>query len=190
MGGAYPALSTGMRHPDIFRAIALRQPAFDARFFETCLPYLDVYQPVFVLYGMTDLARDQSIECADWLRENRVAVTAQELGTANKRQPEPLYAFLRGVVRTRPWIRVLATEPDASRPLAVQFAVRSSVPIETYEWSFGDGESSAIAAPEHTYANEGSYAVQVTVGDGKKRHVRRIEVSVPRARLGIVPQGQ
>ncbi|WP_448547117.1 immune inhibitor A domain-containing protein [Thalassotalea fusca] len=36
----------------------------------------------------------------------------------------------------------------------------------TYAWDFGDGNTSTLAQPTHTYANAGTYNVSVTVTDG------------------------
>lgn len=33
---------------------------------------------------------------------------------------------------------------------------------DTYQWTFGDGTSSAIAAPSHTYNNPGTYSISLT----------------------------
>jgi gliding motility-associated-like protein len=35
---------------------------------------------------------------------------------------------------------------------------------ETYLWSFGDGDSSALFEPEHTYQSEGSYQIKLLAG--------------------------
>src|SRR5690606_21274752 len=37
--------------------------------------------------------------------------------------------------------------------------------ITSYEWDFGDGNSSAAPSPEHTYAEGGTYQVELTVTD-------------------------
>ena len=37
--------------------------------------------------------------------------------------------------------------------------------IASYAWNFGDGSGSASAKPNHTYSNDGSYTVQLTVTD-------------------------
>ncbi len=52
----------------------------------------------------------------------------------------------------------------------VSFSVTASDPgpdTLTYLWSFGDGNSSTQQNPTHTYADNGSYSVTVTVGDGE-----------------------
>jgi gliding motility-associated-like protein len=57
--------------------------------------------------------------------------------------------------------------PDASFTLQPQPAcaryplqfINTSVNAQSYQWTLGDGSSSQADAPQHTYANEGSYSV-------------------------------
>ncbi|WP_144393522.1 PKD domain-containing protein [Pleionea sediminis] len=54
--------------------------------------------------------------------------------------------------------------------LSVSFTDESSAgdddyPIQSHEWSFGDGQSSMEQNPTHTYTNSGSYTVELTVTD-------------------------
>ncbi|WP_344018859.1 PKD domain-containing protein, partial [Microlunatus capsulatus] len=39
--------------------------------------------------------------------------------------------------------------------------------VATYAWTFGDGDTSALAAPTHTYAVDGTYQVTLTVTDDR-----------------------
>ncbi len=183
-GGAYPALFTALRNPDLFRGAAVRQPRFDVRYVEPCRPYLDHQQPIQVIYGPTDLARRQAVDCVQWLRRARMSVSEQETTSAPNRDPSPMYAFMKNTVRTRAWIRVTAAEIDPKRPLLVGFSLQSSVPVDALLWEFGDGETSDAASPEHAYVAPGTYNVRVTVTSGRKTHSRRIEIRVPRTRIG------
>ena len=45
------------------------------------------------------------------------------------------------------------------------FSVISTRPIQTYQWVFGDGETSTDAQPSHVYPERGEYTVNVTVSD-------------------------
>jgi hypothetical protein len=184
LGGAYPALFTGLRHPDVFRAIGLRQPYFDAQYVEPCIPYLDYYQPIQVVYGPMDFAKDQSVACVEWLREHHMFVAYDQTSSANKRQPDDTYAFLHRVVEGFPWIRIYAESSEPDEPLIVRFTLHSSVEIDSYHWEFGDGTISNVAAPEHTYPEKGTYHVSVTVTAGSKRYTRLLELQVPPIRLG------
>lgn len=192
LAGAYPALFTGLKNPDVFRGVALRQPSFDPAYVGPCLPYLDHQQPVMVIYGfseLSDFTRPQGVACTEWLRQNRMPVTEEETPSAHKREPQTVYSFLHKVVQTHAWIRVTVVEADAARPLAVQFTLQSSVPLDGYYWEFGDGRTSQIASPEHTYASPGAYSVRVTAGAGKKSYTRALEIRVPRTRLGTTQPG-
>jgi PKD repeat protein len=48
-------------------------------------------------------------------------------------------------------------------PLTVQFTDLSTGPVTEWSWDFGDGTSSALAAPSHTYAASGLFSVRLTV---------------------------
>jgi len=56
-------------------------------------------------------------------------------------------------------------------PLTVGFSSAGSSDPDadplTYAWSFGDGGSSSIANPTHTYSSPGTFTVTLTVSDGR-----------------------
>lgn len=54
------------------------------------------------------------------------------------------------------------TKGDA--PLNVSFTNKSTGYITYYNWDFGDGESSPLANPNHTYKVPGKYTVTLTIG--------------------------
>jgi PKD repeat protein len=48
-------------------------------------------------------------------------------------------------------------------PLSVSFTNTSSGDISSYSWNFGDGSSSSLANPSHTYNSAGTFSVSLTV---------------------------
>jgi PKD repeat protein len=64
-----------------------------------------------------------------------------------------------------------AGDPTAGKPpLAVQFSAAGTDPdgdALTYAWDFGDGASSLLQNPSHTYTKAGTYTAKVTVSDGR-----------------------
>jgi PKD repeat protein len=64
-----------------------------------------------------------------------------------------------------------AGDPTAGKPpLAVQFSATGTDPDGdplTYSWDFGDGGSSLLQNPSHTYTAAGTYTATVTVSDGR-----------------------
>jgi PKD repeat protein len=52
-----------------------------------------------------------------------------------------------------------------SIPFTLQFN-NTSINANSYYWEFGDGDSSTVENPTHTYAGNGSYTVSLTVSDG------------------------
>ena len=62
-----------------------------------------------------------------------------------------------------PVARFVAEPLDGVAPLTVVFDNRSDGVITDSSWQFGDGDTSTEAAPTHTYLNEGSFSVSLTV---------------------------
>ena len=48
-------------------------------------------------------------------------------------------------------------------PLTVQFADASTGSISSWAWTFGDGNTSALQSPSHTYTQAGTYTISLTV---------------------------
>lgn len=180
-GGAPVALRTGLRHPDVFRAIALSQPRFD----EACLAdteaLVDRHQPVFVHYDISDVITGrQGSECVEWLRSHIENLLESPYGSVRPDEMEPAVEFFEDVVRKVPWIRIRAIPSESDHPLEVQFKLRCSFEPTCYRWSFGDGEVSTEAEPIHTYAEPGDYVVSVSVdGSGGREHTRSVLLCVP-----------
>lgn len=53
--------------------------------------------------------------------------------------------------------------PAGEVPLTVQFTDQSSGEIETWEWEFGNGDTSSERNPTYTYVEEGTYSVTLTI---------------------------
>jgi hypothetical protein len=63
-------------------------------------------------------------------------------------------------------VNITATPQTGNSPLGVQFnsSVRGN-PIITYSWNFGDGATSTMPNPYHTYNNAGNYMATLTITD-------------------------
>jgi len=60
-----------------------------------------------------------------------------------------------------------ASPVDGLAPLTVAFTDQSQGDISAYVWDFGDGSTSDVQSPSHTYETEATYTVSLTVsGDG------------------------
>lgn len=80
-------------------------------------------------------------------------------------------------------VQIDATPDTGALPLLVTFkAVLSNYDGDTealsYNWDFGDGESSTSAEPSHTYEEEGTYTVKITVKDGDLKGTATTEIVV------------
>src|SRR5215831_6596735 len=61
-------------------------------------------------------------------------------------------------------------------PIAVTFSDTSTGSIMAWRWNFGDGTSSALQSPTHTYSTPGTYTVQLTV-TGPRRNAMSTKTS-------------
>ncbi|MCP4591156.1 MAG: prolyl oligopeptidase family serine peptidase [bacterium] len=179
--GNYAVLHTGLRHPDVFRALAVLQGNFDAVYVSRLADQIDPFQPVYVLYGAIDvLTGKQGKNCVQWLRENRAAVTPEEVGGSHRGHPTKAYHFFNRVIRKVPWLRIRAFAADPRDPMTVQFKTHASFEPQVYRWTFGDQETSPVATPMHGYMTPGEYTVTLTAETEAGRKVRRaISLTVP-----------
>jgi len=69
-----------------------------------------------------------------------------------------------------PIASISANPTSGNAPLTVYFTgsgIDTDGTISSYHWDFGDGTTSNIQNPSHTFTNEGIYIVTLTVGDNQ-----------------------
>ncbi len=179
---AYPILYTGIRHPDIFRAMFIRQGTFNEDFMPLAGAQISKWQQIKLTYGRNDFLRDQAVACAKWLRDNGAWVEEQELTGAHRRtDPKFAWDFFEKIIRERPWIQINASRPHGGEPLAMSFRVETSPQLLKQKWLFGDGHESYAESPTHVYEKPGRYKVRVNVSlEGGKTYTRTKQVNVVR----------
>lgn len=177
--GCRSAMHVGLRHPEVFRLVALLKPDFQREHFETTLPFLDPYQRVLVVLPMGRFGTEQPKACRDWLREQSMAVVEVNRAAGSAKHPDVAYRFFKKSIMKHPWIRIEAYQTRS--PTRVRFqAVASIKEIYKYEWDFGDGESDVVAGPEHEYARPGVYQVTLKIySSDREAHSRKIRITVP-----------
>lgn len=169
--GSFPLLYTGLRHPDVFRALFIRQGTFDERFLDIPEDQLNRWQMIKVVYGKTDMLRQQSIECIKWLQDRNLYVVREEMPGSHRRiDPSHSWRFFKQVIDERPWIKLTLRPRDLSNPMAIHFDLESVPPAKKQKWFFGDGGESYDVSGVHQYAQPGVYEVTVNVAmrNGKK----------------------
>ena len=189
--GNYAVLWTGLNHPEIFRAMAVRQGNFDAKFVTPLESKLSDQQQVMVFYGQVDLLRSQAKNCIRWLKEHGATVFSDEVFGAHHRVPDLAYRYFDGISRGSPWF-VARYEPGwAGEPLTVRLWARTDPPTESVEWHLGDGKVARGRSVTHTYARGGTYDVTVRADFGKKATLeRRLRVAVAPASVRVAPASQ
>ncbi len=185
-GGAYAALYTGLRHPEIFRALALSQPKCNEGYLGDVAAGIDRHQPVLVNYSVIDaITGKHARHCLDWLRTQGGNVLEDTHGAVLAADTKRPIAFFEEVLRKQPWIRIRAFRAAGRDPLQIQFKMQCSYQPTHFRWEFGDGEESAVAEPVHAFTSPGTYQVTVAVdGPTDGRHSRSVAITVPEALLG------
>ncbi|HVP12260.1 MAG TPA: PKD domain-containing protein [Phycisphaerae bacterium] len=180
--GGYAILNTGLRNPDVFRALAIRQSSFDERFMDVPRDQVDPWQKVLVIYGVSDLLREQSMALLKWLWAAGIHPDEREITGSHRRiDPAVPWKYFREVAKKSPWVRIRATPTGGAKRLEMRFDLDALPKAVKQKWFFGDGTDSHDAAPTHAYAEPGRYEVTVNVAlqDGKKYSRKKI-VSVGR----------
>jgi predicted esterase len=183
-GGAYPALHTGLKHPELFRAVSLISPKFKSDYMTDVSDRADPHQPVCVSYSnSTDaITGKHAHDCADWLRSKGTTLFENSLSPGRPSDTRQTVEFYEEVTRNHPWLRIRAFTAGDDNPLAIRFKLRSSYTPSRYRWDFGDGDESPVAEPIHIYAQPGTYLVTVTTENHKGREdIRRVHLDVPEA---------
>jgi len=64
--------------------------------------------------------------------------------------------------QTPPDAQFIGTPTTGSKPLTVQFTDQSTGNPTSWAWTFGDGGTSTLQNPSHTYSRKGSFTVTLT----------------------------
>jgi peptidyl-prolyl cis-trans isomerase B (cyclophilin B) len=91
-----------------------------------------------------------------------------------------LISFVLCASCARPIADFTVQGEDRVAPAAIQFENKSQE-AESYEWDFGDGNSSEDANPSHRYGSSGNYLVILKAKKGKKSRKieKRIQIDAP-----------
>lgn len=179
--GNFAVLWTGLRNPDLFRALAVLQGNFNSAYLAGAERDIDPYQPVFVLSGSTDwLLGDQPENCVKWLQDNHVDVHPSEVAGFHSGHPAVAYEFFERIVRTIPWLQIRTFAMPSENQLRVKFATRGSFEPTEYLWDFGDGGAARTAEPMHDFSQPGEYQIKlIATRPGGKKVTRTVALTVP-----------
>lgn len=88
-----------------------------------------------------------------------------------------------------PVANFIGSPTSGNAPLTVNFTDQSSGNITSRSWDFGDGQSSTLQNPSHTYPNAGTYTVKLTVtgsgGSSTKTRSGYISVTEPPSLMAV-----
>ncbi|MGB9938544.1 PKD domain-containing protein [Methanosarcina sp.] len=89
------------------------------------------------------------------------ATNAQGSNTTTKAE----YIKVQGTTSQVPVAEFSASPTSGNVPLSVSFTDASTNTPAVWNWNFGDGTSSAVQNPAHTYSTAGDYTVALTVSN-------------------------
>lgn len=72
------------------------------------------------------------------------------------------YITVSGTPPPKPVAAFSADKTQGKAPLTVKFTDTTQNPVTAWAWNFGDGQSSTLQHPSHTYTGPGSYTVTLT----------------------------
>ena len=95
-----------------------------------------------------------------------------------------------GTTNQPPVVAAAADPLEGVAPLLVSFSSEGTSDPEgdplTYSWNFGDGATSSLPNPTHTYAASGQYTVTLTVSDGTQTGFKSLTISVGNRPVGWI----
>jgi len=182
--GNFAVLYTGMKNPQVFRALALQQGNFDPAFLGDVVEGIDRQQPISVIFGASDLLTgDETRECVKWLEDQHANVFELPLPGGHRGHPTQALSFFERVLRTQPWLHIRSFGVENADSLTARFKIRASFTPTRYQWSFGDGSESLAAEPVHHFERAATYRVTVTTLTPKGKPISRaVDLAIPQER--------
>lgn len=180
--GGYAVLHTGLRHPEVFRALTIMQGNFDELFLDDAIDHIDPYQPVYVIRGTTDvLTGGQTKECMEWLYDQDAYVFDGKVSGPHRSHPKVAFEFFERIVRDVPCLTLRAIAVDVNDPYTVKFKAQASFRPAGYRWTFAEGQTSSMPTPIFKF-EEGTHEVTLeTAMPNGKRLKRTIRVKIPQS---------
>lgn len=92
-----------------------------------------------------------------------VALTASNTGGSNTAtKASYITATAGGTTLQKPVARFWGSRTSGTAPLTITFTDNSTNSPTSWKWDFGDGTSSTLQKPRHTYSTKGTYSVTFT----------------------------
>jgi PKD repeat protein len=88
-------------------------------------------------------------------------VTLTAIGQGGQKTAQTLITVIKPA--TAPTAAFTQDKTSGDAPLVVQFTNQSQGDITSFQWAFGDGETSADQSPSHIFKAPGNYTVRLTI---------------------------
>jgi len=89
--------------------------------------------------------------------------------------PDIYIGFVSNVSQPKPPVASFSASPTSGNvPLKVQFSDKSTGSPTTWKWTFGDGKTSTLKSPVHTYGKAGKYTINLMVKNAAGNNTKTI----------------
>ena len=175
-GGGYTVYYTGLRNPQIFRALISRMGTFDARFLPGVRERIDPHQSLLICMAARDLPfiNNECRAAFAWCRKNGMTrVHLREVVGVHQRRPKLALDYFKSVTKKFTFVRLNAVKGVGGDPLSVQFYMSADPKPRGFVWNFGDGKFSEEQSPRHKYSHPGNYVAKVTIISARSARTER-----------------
>lgn len=188
-GGGYIVYYAGLRHPELFRALAIKMGNFDRRFFPDAdlKDRLDPYQPVLIITAGDDFPSlsKQAREAYRWLKGiGMKRLRFQEVKGLHNRKPENtrlVLDYFRKISKEYTFVKYKAIVGIDNDPLRVGFTLSADPVPSRVLWDLGDGSIKEGREIIHRYKDFGEYTIRVfVITADSARTERTFKITLPR----------
>jgi PKD repeat protein len=147
---------------------------------------VSVHGLVIPMHSYDVLNRTVVIPQTVYVGQHTTQVTAVGYAEGDSAPTTKVWSLNYGINQTLT-VSVSASRTTGPAPLSVNFlsAVSGGAQPYSYLWTFGDGTTSSLAKPAHTYNTPGTYTARLTVQDNGTREADDSVVLVPYPQLEV-----
>ncbi len=114
----------------------------------------------------------------DGSTKNLPAIFGNRVVWMTDRNGDYKYDIYLGTLSYRPLAAFSVSPASGRAPLKVSFTDRSTGSPTAWKWNFGDGTSSIVKHPKHTYSAAGNYTVKLTVSNAAGANTKTSHIKV------------
>ncbi len=176
-GGGYAVYHTGVRNPDVFRALVVRMGTFKEKYLPDVASRIDPYQPASIFFGSGDPLPGINKQCRqayEFLKSHgSKRIKLREITGGHRRRPELAFEVFKAATDRYAFVKLSAVTDIDGDGLTVKFYLTVDPEPKFVLWEFGDDTTSTDLQPLHTFRKSDTYTVTVTIVTPKGTKTQR-----------------